>query len=140
MNNVALIGRLTRAPELKHLPSGDPVCEMSIAVDSAGDKGPDGYGPGFFDVIVFGKTGENSATYLVKGQQVGIEGRLRHHRWEANDGTKRSKIEILANRVDFLAKPKAAEGEIDYRGATPVNEPAATNSGDFSAPDDDIPF
>ena len=68
MNSACLIGRLVREPELRFLPSGDPVANFTLAVDGAGDKEADGYGPGFFDIIVFGNTGENCAQYLIKGQ------------------------------------------------------------------------
>lgn len=144
MNSVSVIGRLTRDPELRHTPSGESVCNFSVAVDRAGDKEEDGtYGPGFFDVTVWGRSAESCAQYLVKGQQVGVNGRLFHHRWEAADGAKRSKVEIVAGAfgVDFLAK--AGEGRGDDDGQTtfePVAQTAAAKTGGMLPPDEDIPF
>lgn len=137
MNNVNLIGRLTREPELRHTPGGDAVCQFSIAVDRAGDKEDDGkYGPGYFDVTVWGTAGENCAQYLIKGQQVGVNGRLSHHRWEGQDGTKRSKVEVIAGAygVDFLAKPGAGRDDDD------PFDPADSPQGTLPAADADIPF
>lgn len=65
----------------------------------------------FIDVILFGKTAESCAQYLVKGQQVLVEGRLEQQRWEAEDGSKRSKHEIVAERVQFGMKPKGQDGQ-----------------------------
>jgi single-strand DNA-binding protein len=82
----------------------------------------------FFDVVVFGKQGENCAEYLSKGRPVLVEGRLRQRRWEA-DGVKRSKVEIVADNVQFLGSPRGAPAE-GAAGGEPAPE----------APDDDIPF
>lgn len=155
MNAVNIIGRLTRDPELRYTPSGTAVCQLGVAVDRAGDKQDDGsFGPGFFDVTVWGTQGESSAQYLIKGQQVGISGRLTQHRWEAQDGTKRSKVEINADRVDFLAKPQGNGGgegnlftpreEYQPQQAQPERDEfeaaAPASGGTFASPDDDIPF
>lgn len=141
MNTVAIIGRLTREPELRHTQGGTSVCEFSVAVDRAGDKQDDDtYGPGFFDVTVWGNAAETCAQYLEKGQKVGVKGRLQHHRWEATDGSKRSKIGIVADSfgVDFLEKAGAGrEGQQDMYERVTV----PSGGSDFSAPaDDDIPF
>jgi single-strand DNA-binding protein len=144
MNSVSLIGRLTRDPELRHTQSGTSVCEFSIAVDRAGDKEDDGsYGPGFFDVTVWEKAAETCAQYLEKGQQVGVTGRLTFHRWEATDGTKRSKVGIDAGRafgVDFLAKAgeRRDDGQQEFE---PVAQGSASKAPAASyEADDDIPF
>lgn len=140
MNAVSIIGRLTRDPELRYTPSGKPVCSFSLAVDRAGEKQGDEIGPGFFDVSVWEKQGENCAQYLVQGQQAAVQGRLTFRRWEAKDGTKRSAVEIVASHVTFLAKPAAREGEQMRFGDRTEFEPAvvpAAQSLDF---DMDIPF
>jgi single-strand DNA-binding protein len=139
INRVTLVGRLTRDPELKHLPSGTPVLEMGVAVngrmqDDAGnwvDK------PNFFDVKVFGNQAEMLSQHLTKGRRIGIDGRLDWRSWEAQDGTKRSKVDVVAQSVQFLDSRQDAEGG-QY---VPAGAAAATGA-DFppSPADDDIPF
>src|SRR3954464_11968448 len=140
INRVTLVGRLTRDPELRHLPSGTQVLQMGLAVngrqkDDAGnwtDK------PNFFDIKVFGNQAEMLSQHLSKGRRVGIDGRLDWSSWEAQDGTKRSKVEVVAQSVQFL----------DSRGGSEGGQPqfvpagAAAESAEFpaSAADDDIPF
>lgn len=147
MNVVALVGRLTRDPELRNTPSGQSVGSFSLAVDRAGDKEDDGsFGTGFFDVTVWGKQAENVATYLAKGRQCAVQGELRHHRWEAQDGTKRSRVEINAFRVTFIGgREETQEDEqttTDNRFTPAGAASSSDESNDFFAGsgDDDIPF
>ena len=142
INRVTLVGRLTRDPELRHLPSGSPVLEFGLAVngrqqDSGGtwvDK------PNFFDVKVYGNQAEFLSQYLQKGRRVGIDGRLDWRSWEAQDGTKRSKVDVVAQTVQFL--DSRGEGEAGAGGSYIPADPSATPAGDFpsSPTDDDIPF
>lgn len=101
--HATIVGNLTRDPELRQTPSGTSVCQLGVAVNTsvkvAGqweDK------PNFFDVTVWGAQGENCARYLAKGRQVAIDGRLDQRSWETQDGTKRSKVEIVAETVMFI--------------------------------------
>src|SRR3970282_1857445 len=139
INRVTLVGRLTRDPELRHLPSGTPVLEMGVAVngrqqDDAGnwvDK------PNFFDVKVYGNQAEMLSQHLAKGRRIGIDGRLDWRSWEAQDGTKRSKVDVVAQTVQFLDSRQDAEA------AEYVPAGAAGGGEDFPpspAADDDIPF
>lgn len=128
MNSVCIIGNLTRDPELRHLPSGTEVCEFGIAVNS---KKGDEERADFFDVTTFGKQAEVCAQYLAKGRKVAIEGRLQQDRWQTQEGENRSKVKIVANRVDFLT-PK---GEGDGAPA-----PAESQFTPATNADDDIPF
>jgi single-strand DNA-binding protein len=141
INRVTLVGRLTRDPELRHLPSGNPVLQLGLAVngrqkDDAGnwtDK------PNFFDIKVFGNQAESLAQHLAKGRRVGIDGRLDWSSWEAQDGSKRSKVEVVAFQVQFLD----SRGEGEGGGERPfVPAGAQQENADFasSAADDDIPF
>jgi single-strand DNA-binding protein len=142
INRVTLVGRLTRDPELKHLPSGSAVLEMGLAVngrkqDASGqwvDK------PNFFDVKVFGNQAEMLSQHLGKGRRIGVDGRLDWSSWESQDGGKRSKVEVIAQSVQFLdSRNDGGEGG----GAQFVPTGAAqSTSADFSpsASDDDIPF
>jgi len=84
----------------------------------------------FFDIVVFGKLGENCAEYLSKGRPVLVEGRLRQRRWES-EGAKRSKIEVVADGVQFLGSPKGGASEAGTGGSQPQGS---------EGPDEDIPF
>jgi single-strand DNA-binding protein len=152
VNSTVLIGRLGRDPELRHTPSGTAVCNFSIAVDGAGEKGADGdddrYGTGWFDIVTFGAAAESCAQYLSKGRQCGVVGRLQQRKWEDRDtGKPRSKVEVVANVVQFLGGRQDGDGD-DWRGA-PENQytpsaraGSASPSSDFGSatPDSDIPF
>jgi single-strand DNA-binding protein len=141
INRVTLVGRLTRDPELRHLPSGTPVLQLGLAVngrqkDEAGnwtDK------PNFFDIKVFGNQAEMLANHLAKGRRVGIDGRLDWSSWEAQDGGKRSKVEVIANTVQFLdSRGDQTSGENQFVPAGATTETANADFG--NANDDDIPF
>src|SRR5512145_1014361 len=142
INRVTLVGRLTRDPELRHLPSGTPVLEMGLAVngrqqDDAGnwvDK------PNFFDVKVYGNQAEMLSQHLQKGRRIGVDGRLDWRSWEAQDGTKRSKVDVVAQNVQFL--DSRGDGEGGGGGGYIPADATPTPAGDFpsSPTDDDIPF
>jgi single-strand DNA-binding protein len=140
INRVTIVGRLTRDPELQYLQSGTGVLRLGVAVngrqkDAAGnwvDK------PNFFDVKVFGAQAEMLNNHLAKGRRVGVDGRLDWSSWEAPDGSKRSKVEIVAQSVQFLDSRGDAEagGERQF---VPAGATAAADA-DFAGADDDIPF
>jgi single-strand DNA-binding protein len=145
INRVVLVGNLTKDPELRHTPSGTAVCKLRIAVNTR-QKDPQGnWGdkPNYFDVTVWGNQGESCAQYLSKGRPVGVDGRLDWREWDAQDGTKRQAVEIIADTVQVLGSRDggggggAGEGERQF-------VPAAATAGneDFtsSSADDDIPF
>lgn len=123
MNSVNLIGRLTRDPETRATASGTDVCGMRIAIDRQGD------GADYVDVTAFGKLAEVCAQYLEKGRQVGVSGRLHYSEWEAEDGSKRSKHEVIAQSVQFLGAKGAESTDEGDR------EPVAAG-----AAEEDIPF
>jgi single-strand DNA-binding protein len=134
---VVLVGNLTRDPELRHTPSGTSVCKLRVAVntrikDSASGQWTDK--PNYFDVTVWGNQGESCAQYLSKGRPVAVDGRLDWREWEAQDGTKRQAVEIIAESVQFLGSRQDA-GEAQF-----VPAAAAAESADFQPADDDIPF
>src|SRR5436190_11638348 len=127
LNRVVITGNLTRDPELRSLPSGTSVCKLRVAVNSR-RKDQNGEWvdkPNYFDVTVWGAQGENCATYLSKGRPVAVERRLEWREWEAQDGTKRQAVEIIANSVQFLgSRDGAAAGG---NGGTPQSDvPADT--------------
>ncbi len=129
-NKVILVGRLTRDPELKYLSSGMAVAAIGIAVNNSytnkeGNKIEDTL---FIEISVFGKQAENVHQYLKKGSSILVDGRLRYRTWETSDGGKRSKHEIVAQRIQFMGSPKVASKQQE------------TNNPDNPIEEDDIPF
>jgi single-strand DNA-binding protein len=111
LNKVFLIGRLTKDPEMKNLPSGKSLCQISIATDrfytdKDGNKKQE---TEFHNVILFGRLAEIASQYLKKGSLVFIEGRLRTRNWEDESGNKKLRTEIIAERMQL--GPKAAPKE-----------------------------
>lgn len=112
LNKVMMIGRLTADPELKYLPSGSAVCSMRLAT-SRTYKGRDGEQQEdtcFIDIAVWNRQAELCNQYLEKGREVFIEGRLDYDQWESQDGQKRSKHKITAERVQFLGGKGESSG------------------------------
>lgn len=109
INHVVIVGRLTRDPELTYTQSGKAICRFSIAVNRSSGKDTDD-SANFFNIVTWNKTAEICNEYLSKGRQVGIDGRLQQRRWEAQDGSKRSIVEIVANNVQFFGSPREGGG------------------------------
>ena len=106
LNNVNIMGHLTKDPEIRCIPSGKSVCSLSIANNRVYLKeGERKEEVSFFDVDVWGVQAENCSKYLTKGNGVIIEGRLRQERWE-KDGKTQSRVKITAEAVHFLPKKK----------------------------------
>ena len=102
-NVVVLSGNLTRRPELRFTPSGAAVSDFGLASNRKYGKGDDQKEEVcFVDVTVFGSTAEAVATHLDKGRKVVVEGRLQFRTWETELGQKRSKLEVVAERVNFM--------------------------------------
>jgi len=123
LNRVTIIGRLTRDPELRAIPSGTSVCSLRLASNSS-HKDPDtgewSDRPNYFDVSVFGTPGERVATYMHKGSRVGVDGRLAWREWEDGEERKRQAVSIIADTVQFLERPgdrHSEEGELAGVGA-----------------------
>jgi single-strand DNA-binding protein len=153
INVVVVTGNLTRDPELRSLPSGTSVCEMRVAVNSSrkDESGNWVDKPNYFDVTVWGAQGENCATYLSKGRPVAIKGRLDWREWEAQDGTKRQAVRIIADSVQFLGSRDGSGGgsgngfqaQSDVPADTSdfqSSEPSSDQTAAVGASDDDIPF
>ena len=135
-NRIILIGRLTRDPELRYVPSGAPVASFTLAVDRPFQNQQGNRETDFIDVVAWRKTAEQVSQYLTKGRMVAVEGRLQIRSYETQDGQKRKVAEVVADGVRFLdrAKPGASTGE---------PAPAAASVGDDTAqggPDEDVPF
>lgn len=125
MNTVNLIGRLTADPELRHTNGGTPVCNLRLAVNRPRKDGQN-QGAVFIDVVSFSRQAEAVAEHMTKGRQVAVTGRLEYRQWEGNDGSPHSKHEIIANQVEFLAKP-AGNGN-------GTSEPQPAYAGDGEEP------
>lgn len=135
INRVVVVGNLTKDPELRQTPSGTSVCKLRIAVNTrvkSGEEWKDK--PNYFDVTIWGRQGENAAQYLSKGRPVAIDGRLDWREWDAQDGTKRQAVEIVAETVQFLGSGQGGGGAVSAGGVEAPDGAAA------APPDDDVPF
>lgn len=129
LNRVFLIGNLTRDPELRYIPSGTAVANFGLATNRVyttqdGERKEEVC---FVDIVAWSRTAEACANYLSKGSPVFIEGRLQYDSWETEDGQKRSRLRVIADRVQFLG------------GRREEGVPGAEGMGGVEA-DDDIPF
>ena len=138
INNVVLIGRLVRDPELRYLPNGgNATARFTLAVDKqlSREKKAEMESKGqptadFINIVVWGKQAENCSNYLTKGSQCAVSGRIQTGSYEAKDGTKRYTTDVVAERVQFLewntnAEAKGSTDDID---------------GFYTVDNDDIPF
>src|SRR3989442_16031618 len=102
VNKIFLIGRLTRDPELRYVPSGQPVATFTLAVGRSFKNGQGERETDFIGVVAWRKSAELVTQYLSKGRLVAVEGRLQICSYEAQDGTKRKVGEVITDRVQFL--------------------------------------
>lgn len=140
MNVAVLIGRLTRDPELKYVPStGKPVSNFTIAVDrpytsKSGERMTD-----FFNIVVWGKQAENCANYIAKGRLVGIKGTIENRSYENQNGEKKYITEIIAENVQFLEF--ATKGnEVNGANVMTEEEIEYDDSGYRELEDEEAPF
>jgi single-strand DNA-binding protein len=137
INKVMLSGRLTRDPELRYTPNGASVSSFSLA-SSRRYKAQDGEWKevvAFVNVVAWGKLAVLTNEYLKKGSAALVEGRLNSRSWQTEDGQKRSALEVVAERVQFLdrvAKPDVAE-----EGLVEAEE---SGTGTGMAADEEVPF
>ena len=124
MNNVCLVGRLTKDPELRQTANGTDVCNFTIAVDrrfkSEGQPTAD-----FIPVVLWGKTAGFAAEYFTKGMRVFVTGRIQTRSWEAQDGSKRYVTEVIADQVGF------ADGKRDGNGGSKAKEEITEDDAPF---------
>jgi single-strand DNA-binding protein len=134
LNRIILIGRLTRDPELRYVPSGQPVASFTLAVDrpfanQQGERQTD-----FIDIVAWRRLAEQVTQHLNKGRLVAVEGRLQIRSYETQDGQKRKAAEVVADAVRFLDRKTGGAGPAS--GIEPqAGEPETAEGGD-----DDVPF
>jgi single-strand DNA-binding protein len=129
VNKIIVIGNLGSEPEMRFTPNGRPVTSFSVATNwryttSEGERKEE---TEWFTVVTWGKLAEQCNQFLTKGRLVYIEGRLRTHSWDGQDGQKHFRNEIVASRVSFLEKQGAGSGlpgekQIDTNMAEPEPE------------------
>ena len=146
MNKVSLAGRLTRDPEVRYTQSGKAVASFTVAVDRRfGRKNADNNQPtaDFIPVVVWEKLAEICGNNLIKGSQVLVEGRLQVRTYDAQDGSKRSVTQVVANQDEFMGSRPQREGGFQQGGfaqGAPAPAAPADNSFGPAIPDEDIPF
>jgi single-strand DNA-binding protein len=131
VNKMIVIGNLGSEPEMRFTPNGRPVTSFSVATNwryttSEGERREE---TEWFMVVTWGKLAEQCNQFLTKGRLVYLEGRLRTHTWDGQDGQKHFRNEIVASRVSFLEKQGAGPGQ-DRQADSGINEPEP----------EDIPF
>ena len=107
LNSVNLVGHLTADPVLRSLADGRSVCDMRLAVNDQRDQPPL-----YIDVASFGPSADACARYLAKGRAIAVTGRLVYREWEADDGSKRSKHQVIG-RVHFGGRPDTDDAASD---------------------------
>jgi single-strand DNA-binding protein len=124
INQVILMGRLTRDPEVRTTTTGKTITSFSIAVDRGGQEDA----ADFFDVTAWEKLGELVSQYLSKGRRCLVQGRLRQDSWDDKEtGKKRSKVEVVATDVTFLDGPNGGDGGNSYQGGSQSGAPKKSN-------------
>ena len=150
MNKVYLIGNLTRDPEMRSTSTGIPVCNFSIAVNRRFKNAQTGQQEtDFFNIVAWRQLADLCGRYLAKGRKVAVFGSIQTRTYEAQDGSKRSAFDIVADEVEFLSAANAGGApSSDYHAAVspapaqrmqaPAYAPA--DSGFTQVDDDELPF
>lgn len=152
INSVNLVGNLTRDPNIRQTSGGTNILDFGIAVN---DRVKDSSGnwtdyANFFDIVVFGNRAESLSKILTKGMRVAVNGKLRYSSWQ-KDGSKRSKIEIIANDIDIMQRKGESQGgyqqqnggqqsyqQNNYQQQQPQNNYQSQQQNDYYG--SDIPF
>ncbi len=150
INQVVLMGNLTRDPDLRQTPNGQNVCSFSLALNRSfkDQSGEWKEATDYVDIVAWGPLGERVAQYLSKGRRCFVQGRLQSRSWE-QDGQKRNKLEVLANDVTFLdSRGAGRDAEGNSSEEPSETKPTAKKKADVVVEDigdepinlDDIPF
>jgi single-strand DNA-binding protein len=143
INNITIVGNLTRDPELRFTPSGTPVASFGLAVNKSTQNKDTGEwinSADFFNVVAWFKLAENCAQSLIKGDRVLISGRLSQDNWEDKDGQKRSAYKIIANIIAPSLEFASCKIEKNPKVESSIAPPEKSADEDLDFTDDDIPF
>jgi len=147
MNQIVIMGRLTRDPELRHTPNGVAVASFSLAVDrgytpkDGGERQTD-----FIDIVAWRNSAEFVSKYFTKGQMAAVTGRLQIRDWTDKDGNKRRSAEVVADNIYFTESKKSRDSSVGssiQRDDYSQSFPAPVEGSDFSEldmDDGDLPF
>ena len=148
MNNVILIGRLTRDPELRTTANGTSTTSFSLAVDGYRNANGEVH-TDFINIVVWNKQAENVCKFVKKGSQIAIQGRISTRSYDAQDGTKRYVTEVVASNVTFLGS-RADNASANFESGSSIEDAPTADfseesyqdfSGDVTlSDDDDLPF
>lgn len=132
MNRVTIIGNLTRDPESRTTPAGKEVCNFTVAVnrrqkDASGNNVTD-----FFKIAAWGELGKSCQQYLVKGRKVAVVGPVSVSTYQAQDGSTKANLDVMAQEVEFLS-PRENGGENAQSAPAPAAQPVPV-------PDGELPF
>ena len=142
-NRVILAGNMTRDPELRFTNDGIPVCSFGIAVNRVRSRSEE---VDFFNISAWRELGETIANYKKKGDPILVEGRLQYRTWEAQDGSKRSAVDVVADNVQFLGRPGDSDDGASSGGGAQARSGGGGRGGrreevDIDETDfEDIPF
>jgi len=141
LNRAILVGRLTKDPEMRTATSGNTITSFTLAVDNR-MKNPDGSkGTTFIGCVCFGQKAEIVAKYTKKGFLVGVEGALNQRKYQRQDGSTASVIEVICDNVQFLETKKVnGIDEIPPFDDAPAPSEDSRNLDSLNLPDDDLPF
>lgn len=143
INNIVLVGRLVKDPQVRYSATGTPILRATVAVNESIKKNNEWQDyANFFDFTAFGNTASNCEKYLRKGSQIAVNGTLRQTRWaDKTTNQARSKIEIIASSIQFLSKSESS-GTAESNNYVPIQDPwsDADISQDNSLFSSDIPF
>lgn len=148
INRVVLVGRLTRDPELRALPSGTSLCSLRIACNGWRKNADGSYQakPNFFNVSVFGPQAESVSRYMRRGSRVAVDGRLEWSEWQTAEDERRQAVDVVAERVEFLERPDGdapgheADAGLGPAGEDPGEEPGRDLAMVGAGIEDDVEF
>ncbi len=146
INKTILVGRLARDPELRYTPAGIPVASFAIASSRTFTQNNEKKEQvSFIDCVAWSKLGEVVTEYCRKGHRLGVEGRLIQRKWKDNDGNTRTKLEVIAENVQFLSQAKQEQQEEPAQQSKPASNDEHVPSWDECSEDnpfsdEDLPF
>ena len=140
MNKLTIIGNLTRDPESRTTASGSTVCSFNVAVNRRRTQNSNQPDADFFRVSAWNALGENCQKYLAKGRKVAVVGRVSVSTYQAQDGTTRANLEVMAEDVEFLSSRSDDAAYAPSASAATASQAAANSGFQEVVDDEDLPF